>query len=125
TMTHSPLRLAFVGAGIFARDAHLPAILSMPEVFEPVAAYSRTRESAEKLANAAGRPLDLYTDLDTMLARDDIDVIDVVVTINLLPDFVEKALASGKHVISEKPVAPTVERGKALLAHKPSDRVWM
>lgn len=125
-MSNQPLRVAFIGAGLFARDVHLPAILKMPDRFEPVAVYSRTRESAEQFAAAAsGKSLDITTDYDALLERADIDVLDVLVTINLLPEFVEKALKSGKHVISEKPVAPTVERGRALLAHKPQDRVWM
>lgn len=124
-MSQAPLRTAIVGAGVFARDVHLPAILGLPDRFELVAVCSRTRESAEKLAAAAGKPIDITTDYDALLAREDIDVIDVVVTIKLLPEFVERALAAGKHVISEKPVAPTVERGRALLTHTPTNRVWM
>src|SRR5690606_19263869 len=45
--------------------------------------------------------------------------------INAMPDAVEKALRAGKHVVSEKPMAPTVARGQALLACERSDRVWM
>src|SRR5690554_3940609 len=97
-MTDAPIRIAIVGAGIFAHDVHLPAIQSLSDRYELVAVCSRTAESAQKLADAAGKPLDITTDYDALLARDDIDAIDVVVTINLLPDFVEKALASGKHV---------------------------
>ena len=124
-MTHPPLRTAIVGAGLFARDVHLPTLMSMPDRFQLVAVSSRSRESAELLAAAAGVPMDVTTDLDALLARDDIDVIDVVVPINAMPDITEKALMSGKHVISEKPLAPSVARGKALLAHERPDRVWM
>jgi predicted dehydrogenase len=124
-MTRAPLRVAFIGAGLFARDAHVPNMLTLPELYEPVAVYSRTRESAEQLVAAVGKPMDITTDLDAILSRDDIDVFDVTVTINLLPEFVKKALATGKHVISEKPVAPTVAQGRELLKHTPTNAVWM
>ena len=124
-MTQPPLRTAIVGAGLFARDVHLPTLQSLSDRFQLVAVCSRSQESAEHLAAAAGVPVDVTTDLDALLARDDIDAIDVVVPINALPDITEKALQAGKHVISEKPVAPTVARGKALLAYERPDRVWM
>jgi predicted dehydrogenase len=124
-MTLPPLRIAIIGAGVFARDVHLPTLLSMPDRFEVAAVCSRSHESAEHLASAAHLPVEVTTDLDALLARDDIDVVDIIVPINVLPDITERALDSGKHVISEKPVAPTVARGKALLAHQRPDRVWM
>lgn len=124
-MTHPPLRIAIIGAGLFARDVHLPTLMSMPDRFQLVAICSRSQQSAEHLAAAANSPVDITTDLDALLARDDVDVVDIVVPINALPDITEQALDAGKHVISEKPVAPTVARGKELLAHQRPDRVWM
>lgn len=52
---------------------------------------------------------------EDILARDDVDAVDLVITIDAMPEFVEKALSKGKHVISEKPMAPTVEIGRNLL----------
>src|SRR5262249_11458339 len=42
--------------------------------------------------------------------------VDVVLPILAMPDVVAKALKVGKHVISEKPIAPTVEVAQALLS---------
>ena len=33
-MSSSPIRMAFIGAGIFARDSHLPAIQALGNTFE-------------------------------------------------------------------------------------------
>lgn len=52
---------------------------------------------------------------EDLLKRNDIDALDLVIAIDALPDFVEKALSAGKHVISEKPVAPTVALGKEMI----------
>jgi predicted dehydrogenase len=122
----SPIRLAMIGAGLFARDAHVPAILSHDDLFHITAVCSRTEESARKLADLLPYSTEVLTDVDALLARDDIDAVDVVMPIETMPDIVEKALRSGKHVISEKPIAPDVATGKALLAvPRAAGQVWM
>lgn len=124
---HTPIRLALIGAGIFARDTHLPALAALGDLFRVTAVYSRTLANAEALAAALPTPAVAYDDLDAVLARDDVDAVNIVLPIPQLPDAVRRALDAGKHVISEKPVAPDVATGRALLEHYAShaDRVWM
>ncbi len=126
-MANGRIRLALLGAGIYARDAHLPALQALEDQFEIAAIYSRTEASAQRLAEKLPRPPAVYTDADALLARPDIDAVDIVLPITLLPGMIEKALAAGKHVISEKPAAPDVARGRALLDYKARfpDCVWM
>ncbi|KAH9924981.1 oxidoreductase family protein [Epithele typhae] len=145
-MTASPTRLALLGAGIFAKESHLPALaqLGSTEV-TLVAVYSRSEASASSLAADAQTALGLdappavYHDdpkapsasasLDALLARADIDGVVVVLPITVQPAIILKALAAGKHVLSEKPVAPDVERGRALIReyegkYVPKGLVW-
>jgi predicted dehydrogenase len=122
-----PLRVALVGAGIFARDAHLPALMALRDQFEIVAIYSRTRERAAALADQLESPPDICTDLAALLTRDDVEAVDILLPIEQLATAVDMSLAAGKHVISEKPIAPTVAEGRRLLSiyeHHP-DQVWM
>lgn len=49
------VRLALIGAGIFARDAHLPALAQLRDQFELVAVHSRSLASAEALVERWGR----------------------------------------------------------------------
>ena len=122
----TPIRIALVGAGVFARDAHVPALRALPDHFEIAAIYSRTQANAEALASMLDKPPEVFTDLAALLARDDIEAVDLVLPIEQLPAAVDMALAAGKHVISEKPVTPTVVDGKRLLsiyANHP-DQVW-
>lgn len=111
-----PVRLALIGAGVFARDAHLPSLLRRPDRFEIAAVYSRSAESAQALARAIPYPVAQFTDLDALLARPDIEAVDIVLPIPVMPTVIAQALAAGKHVLSEKPIAPTVAAGRALLA---------
>jgi predicted dehydrogenase len=120
----NPIRLAIVGAGIFAREAHTPAILTLPDQFKIVAVCSRSMSSVEQLAAKVPYPVDKTSDYEALLARSDIDAVDLSLPIELMPKMVEAALKAGKHVISEKPATPTVAIGRQMLAlqHEP---IWM
>ncbi len=126
----SPLRLGILGGGIFARDAHLPALRALADTFEVVAIFSRSPEKAAALAATLPHKAATYTDSAALLARDDIDAVDIVLPISVQPAVIEAALKAGKHVISEKPIAPDVATGQQLLqaaaklTHE-SGRVWM
>ena len=124
---HNPVRIALIGAGVFARDAYLPAIQSLGGTFRIVAICSRSGDSAAHIAQTLDYPADATTDVDAVLARDDVEAVAILLPIPLLPDAVRQALSAGKHVISEKPVAPDLATGRALLDHyaQHDDRVWM
>jgi len=121
------IRLALIGAGIYARDAHAPAVRALDDHFEVKAIYSRTEANARALAETFDYPIDVATDIDALLARGDIDAVDVLLPIEHIPAVVEKALTAGKHVVSEKPTAPDLVSGRRLLAHKRRfpEQVWM
>ncbi len=123
-----PIRLALVGTGLFAQDAHLPALQALGDRFQIAAVYSRTRANAEALAAQIPGSPQIYTDLDALLANDDVEAVDVILPIEVLPDAVEKSLRAGKQVVSEKPLAPDVATGRRLLQiyqRDHADQVWM
>lgn len=123
----NPIRLALIGAGIFAREVHVPALQSLDTTFEIVAVYSRTQAAAAALAKQLPGQVAAYTDLPALLARDDIEAVDIILPITVMPGAVELALRAGKHVISEKPLAPDAVIGRWLLAKytKRAGQVWM
>jgi predicted dehydrogenase len=126
-LTDQPIRLAFIGAGTYARDTHLPSLLRHPDQFEIVAVYSRTMSTAQKLVGQIPYTVEPTTDLDALLARSDIEAVDILLPIAAMPDAVQRALQSGKHLLSEKPIAPDVATGRDLLtqhAHHPNT-IWM
>ncbi|KIK34237.1 hypothetical protein CY34DRAFT_26897 [Suillus luteus UH-Slu-Lm8-n1] len=131
---------AILGAGIFAREAHLPALQALGSLAPKLrAVYSRSEKTAREFATQATTLLsttpDVYFDgdpssnLDALLARSDISSVIVILPITQQPSIVLKALAAGKHVLSEKPVAPDVASGAKLIAqyeaqYKPKGLVW-
>ena len=125
-----PIKIALLGTGIFAREAHVPALKALSDLFEIAAVYSRRAENAAALAaELPGSPA-VYTELDALLQRPDIEAVDVVLAIAVQPGVVEAALRAGKHVISEKPMAPDVATGRRLLETADrltaeNGRVWM
>jgi len=138
----SPKGIAILGSGIFAKEAHLPAIAALGDsVAELRAIYSRSEKSAAELAELAQELLGLTkspaiyfdadpnTNLDALLARADIDAVIIALPITLQPSIVLKSLAAGKHVLSEKPVAPDVAGGIALInefnnTYKSKGLIW-
>jgi predicted dehydrogenase len=95
------LRVAVVGAGRWSRTAHLPGFHRSP-LSEIVAICDLDRELADARAAEFGIP-DVTTDVEDLLARDDIDVIDIV-TRGDHQDLVFKTLEAGRHCLVEKPV---------------------
>lgn len=96
-----PLRVGVIGAGRWSRTAHLPGFQRSP-LAELVAICDLDRELAEERQREFGIP-DLHTDAAELLARDDIDVIDVC-TRGDHEELVFATLEAGKHCLVEKPV---------------------
>ncbi len=109
-----PLRIAFVGAGLFAQRAHLPVILNDPARYTLHTVYSRTLSTAQALAEQTPAAIPT-TDLDAVLANPEIDALLLAVPIHAMPALVRRALASGKHLLSEKPLATSLAEGRALV----------
>jgi predicted dehydrogenase len=117
--------IALLGAGIFAREEHLPAIEAAAPALSLKAVYSRSQQSAEALAAACKDPssVAVYFDhpavagqsLADLLQRADIAAVDVVLPILQQPDVIRQALRAGKHVLSEKPIAGDIEGAERLI----------
>jgi L-gulono-1,4-lactone dehydrogenase len=116
--TNPRLRLALVGCGWFACEAHIPALqqLERDGLIELVAMCSRSDESLSRASQRYGsRTLKKYKQLDAVLRDPEIDLVDLVLPIGMMPEAIRASLHAGKHIISEKPCAPSVAACKDLL----------
>jgi len=95
------LRVAVIGAGRWSNTAHLPGFFRSP-LCDLAVICDLDRGLAAERAAAFEIP-DIETDAERLLARDDIDVVDVV-TRGDHQDLVFAALEAGKHCLVEKPV---------------------
>ncbi|KAL4807627.1 hypothetical protein BDV18DRAFT_135692 [Aspergillus unguis] len=113
--------VAIIGSGIFAKEQHLPAIKDAPTL-SLKAIYSRSLKSAQGLADGL-EGIDLYSDdsdvgksYGDLLQRSDIGAVVLALPITAQPTYVKQALAAGKHVLSEKPIAKDLKTAEDLIA---------
>lgn len=117
------VRVALLGAGIFARDVWSKTItgthLDGVEV-ELMAVWSRGSEAAQALA-AQLSTSDYHGEsgLTSILQDPGIDLVIVVLPVQVALPIVKRALAAGKHVLEEKPVSGTCEEAaEAILEYR-------
>jgi predicted dehydrogenase len=119
-MAPDSIGVAVIGAGMVGR-AHANAYRNAPTVFttdlppvrlvaiadahEPFAIDAAKRYGFERTA----------TDWRAIVDAPDIDAITVAVANSLHREIVEAALAAGKHVLCEKPLAPSVDDAQAMV----------
>jgi predicted dehydrogenase len=117
------VKIGLIGAGGIAQT-HMRAVKEIEGV-EIVAVCDLIRERAEKTAKKFGIP-NVVADYQTLLARDDIEAVDVC-TYNMQhaePSIA--ALKAGKHVMCEKPMAATLKDAAAMTkASHESDKILM
>ncbi len=94
-----------IGCGVIS-STHCDAISRIPNA-TLVAVMDKVEAAARACAERWG--CDWHTDLDELLARDDIDVVNVVVPSGLHAQIGIKAAEAGKHVICTKPIDITLE----------------
>lgn len=120
--TTSPIRIAVLGAG-FMGSTHARAYGRLPGV-EIAAIHARSGERARPLADELGST---FTDsLDQILGDDSISAVDICLPTPEHRSSLEAALAAGKHVLLEKPLALTESDARAIVdAAAASDRIVM
>jgi predicted dehydrogenase len=105
-MTQQTLRVGIVGCGNIGAGAHLPAWLANAEVAEVVGLADPTQASLEAAGASAGLGADrLHRDPLELIARDDVDAIDVATPQHLHRELIVAAAVAGKQILCEKPLA--------------------
>lgn len=129
-MAHSSIGVAVIGAGMAGR-AHAQGYRSASTVFDPDLPEVRLVAIADAYEPFATRAARSYgyeraeTSWQAVADAPDIDAVSVVVANDLHREIVEGLLAAGKHVLCEKPLAPSISDAEAMVeaAAKAKDRV--
>ncbi len=115
-----PLNIGMIGYG-FMGKAHSNAYRRVGDFFpelehRPVlkAVCGRSKENAEAFARTWGYE-SVETNWRALIARDDIDAVDICVPNNLHHDIAIAAAEAGKAVLCEKPLSMTVAEGEAMV----------
>jgi predicted dehydrogenase len=115
------LRGALIGFGNAALHAHLPAWqrnhrFRIEAVVEPDP--ERARLARELIPGAS-----VYADIESAVARGDLDFVDICTPSYSHADLTEKAFRAGLHVLCEKPLVTSIESLKRIEAVMPSGSV--
>lgn len=120
TPSTTPLRVAMIGHG-FMGAAHSQGWRVAPRFFdlprEPEMTVVVGRDDAKTAASARKWGwTESATDWREVIARDDIDIVDIVTPGDTHAEIALAALAAGKHVLCEKPLANTVAEAEQMTA---------
>lgn len=104
------MRIGLLGTGPWAQAAHAPA-LSGHDAWDFAGVWGRRADAAKELADRHGVPA--YDDVDALLA--DVDAVAVALPPAVQADLAVRAARAGRHLLLDKPLAPTVEQGRAVV----------
>lgn len=105
-------RIGLVGCGGIS-EMHLRAYKNAG--YEVVALCSRDRERVEKRRGEFYPQADTYLDYRELLARDDVDVVDLTPHPEERVPIIEAAIDAGKHILSQKPFVVDLDVGERLV----------
>lgn len=105
----APLRSGIIGAGFMGR-VHAHAVrVAGGRVTVVAASTPASADAAREVLHA-----DRAATADEVVVADDVDIVHVCTPNHLHRDLVEQALQAGKHVVCEKPLAPTLDDARAM-----------
>lgn len=105
------MRIGLLGTGPWADLAHAPALSGHPGL-DFAGVWGRRPEAARELAGKYG--VRAYEDVDALLA--DVDVVAIALPPAVQAPLAERAARAGRHLLLDKPLAATVEDGRAVVA---------
>ncbi len=119
-ITSKPVRIGMIGYQ-FMGKAHSHAYRDLPFYFDnplkpELKVIAGRNEEAVKEAQEKMGWESYETDWRKVVERDDIDVIDIVTPNHTHAEIAIAAAEAGKHIITEKPLALTVEEAEQMLA---------
>ena len=111
----SPIRLGLIGCGGIVQLQHLPTLLDLDEV-QITALADPVAENLAKVAAATCVPSDRhYADYRDMLSYSNLDAVLIATPHHLHAEQVIGAVEAGLAVISEKPMATSLEEARTVL----------
>jgi myo-inositol 2-dehydrogenase/D-chiro-inositol 1-dehydrogenase len=108
------VRYGIIGSGTMGRE-HISNLRLIPEA-RLVALADPHPASLTAAAALAGDEVATYENYRALLARDDIDVVVIATPNHTHAAVLEGVLATGRHILVEKPLCTTIEDGQAVVA---------
>ena len=117
------VRIGFVGVGGMGQGAHLRNYVMVPNC-EVVALAEVKPKLAKAVAAKWGVPK-VYASHEEMLAKEQLDGIVAAQQFTRHGTLVPELLKAGKPVLTEKPIAGSVEQGEKIVKAAKANKTWM
>lgn len=104
-------RVGIVGAGVIVDVAHLPAYRQLGLEVAAIADLDTDKASGLAARHEIGR---IHASAEALIADDAVEVVDIAVTPWAQPEIARAALAAGKPVLCQKPLALDLAEAEAL-----------
>jgi predicted dehydrogenase len=112
------LRFGMAGIGYWADTVHIPGLKQQP-VVELVGAWGRNLAVLEEVTGRHG--IRAFLRFEDMLGE--VDAVAISMPPAVQVDLAIKAAEAGKHLLLEKPIAPTVEAAERMVAAAERNRI--
>lgn len=114
--SEAPLRIGMLGAGMIATSGYgiLPGLKWIEDKVQVLAITDPVVERAREAAKDFSIP-EVYDNLDAMLDESDLDAVVNVTPITFHGETSLKIVRAGKHLVTEKPIATTIEDADAII----------
>ena len=109
------IRVGLIGTGRIAGFVHVPSLRLLPELCEVTAVASRDAVKAKAFAEQWGIPR-VHDTWEALVGDPELDAVVVCPPSDLNGSVAGAALAAGKHVLCEKPLALTASEARSLAA---------
>lgn len=108
------LRMGIVGMGMAFEKLHYPAFQKLQDKYQIIAISDVDKSKTDYWKGKLGlTDQQTYKDYKDMMKRTDIDAYFIMVPIELNFEVTEEVAKTGKPIICEKPLAPTIEQAEA------------
>ena len=104
--------IGLVGCGIVVSDSQVPAYKKAG--YRVVACCDKIEERAHSVAANFGSPL-VTTNLEELLSHPEVQIVDLAVHHHQRLPLVEQIAAAGKHIFSQKPLAPSLREAERIV----------
>lgn len=112
----TPVKAALLGLSHPHSLAHLRTLQALPEV-DAILLWDNDEQALLAVQQSQGAKVEaVYTDLDALLAREDVFFVIAAVRNDLGPDLFVRSLEAGKHVLAEKPIGRTAAGTERVIA---------
>ena len=112
-----PIRLGLIGCGRIVKKSHCPSYLNIPDFVKVVALTDLVPENLQGVGSVLDvPPTQRYSDYRDMLEKAEIDAVTIATPHYLHAEHAIEAAEAGVAIISEKPMATSLEEADEILS---------